>query len=641
MRSNNNDTLVTVSIVSHGDAIKTQAVLESIQNHEQAQRLQVIVTDNLGDEKFGSLPFENLTLPRSCLSLCLNCKSVLYLIFEPYQNSLVHTPSKYMTIILSTTMRRLRPVLFPKNSTLEYWARRILAGCSNFLSWKRSYQRWQKHNEADVRVTGVSCSLHYVQWQPGKEYESIQQQLTNSQAEWILIASVPLCRAEFALQEISSTIRTHQQADLIYSDGDWQDWQGKRTSPWMKPAFGIDSLRSFNYIIPFFAVRKSLGDYVGWLCPDSGAAWAEDLVWRIVEQARQIIHIPRVLYHRINRTQQDQDIHHKDAKKALRRHLERVGLEAKVEDGPQPLTYHLSYSLQSRPLVSIIIPNHELAKELYRCVKSILEMTTYQRYEVLVVENNSQSEAIFLTYKKLQAMDDRIRLVVDDQDCFNYAAINNQAVRNSRGDVLLFLNNDTEVISPDWLERMLEYVQRLDVGAVGAKLYYPKELIQHVGIIVGMYGAAGHSYSNFPRQHPGYHCSTQLPQNYSAVTAACLMARRSLFEEVGGFDPSYRLAYNDVDLCMKIRQRGYNIVWTPHAQLYHYETMTRGYDSNTAMLTRARKEEYLFSTRWQQFLEAGDPYYSPNLALDRGYYSLRPGKCDPSPRSMPGLGGAT
>lgn len=471
-------------------------------------------------------------------------------------------------------------------------------------------------------------------YRPDQDIKSFQQVLASSQAEYILFASAPLQLAPSALTEVGNVLTTDAQPDLLYSDGDWLDTRGRRFNPWFKPAFALDSLRAQNYIVPLFAVRKSLGDSLDWFDPAAGSAWAEDLIWRVLEHAREVVHIPKVLYHQTG----PRPVTPEDEQRVLQKHLERVGWPAEIAPGPASHTFHLRYRLHQQPLISIIIPNHDFAGELRRCIRSILQKSTYSHFEILILENNSQEPETLRLYEQLQAQDARVRVLEYHHRPFNYAEINNFGAFQARGEVLLFLNNDTEVITPDWLERMLEYAQRPDVGAVGAKLYYPEGLIQHAGVILGLLGAGAHHFVNYPRQYPGYHFNTLLPQNFSIVTAACLMTRREVFQEVNGFDPAYRLAFNDFDLCLKIRERGYAVVWTPYAELYHHESLTRGYDSNTVMLERLHRERQTFVTRWQSLLREGDPYYNPNLALDRGYYSLRPGRYDVAARAMPGLG---
>ncbi|GAB4489747.1 MAG: hypothetical protein Fur0016_07450 [Anaerolineales bacterium] len=530
-------------------------------------------------------------------------------------------------------LRRLRPLLFPKNSLPELAARYFLAGYSRFLAGQRRYARWQKQVEQIEIAARSKDSIAYFSCLPGQNVETLRQALTQSQAEWLLLASAPLQPCPCALTEIEHALEVYPQADLIYTDGDWLNQQGRRINPWFKPAFAIDSLCSQNYITPFFAIRKSFGDSIGWFDPAAGSAWAEELIWRAVERARQVVHIPKILYHQTSQ----RSVSFADEQRALEAHLQRVGWPAQVQPGPVPHTFHLRYHLRGQPLISIIIPNHDLTDELQRCVGSILEKSTYPHFEILILENNSRKAETFRLYEQLQARDSRVRVLEYHHTPFNYSEINNFGARQARGAVLLFLNNDTEVITPDWLERMLEYAQRPDVGAVGAKLYYPQNLIQHVGVILGLLGAGAHHFVNYPRGYTGYHYNTMLPQNFSIVTAACLMMRREGFEKVGGFDPVYRLAFNDFDLCLKIRERGYLIAWTPYAELYHHESLTRGYDSNSATLARFNQEREMFIQRWQSLLQSDDPYYNPNLALDRGCYSLRPGQYTVWPRAMPGL----
>ncbi len=531
-------------------------------------------------------------------------------------------------------LRRLRPLLFPKNSLPELGARYLLAGYSRFVAWRRGYADWQSRVERTESSRIENTSVEFFPYLPGQDIETLRQALTKCQVDWVLLAAAPLQLPPSALAEIERTIQSYPQADLVYSDGDWLDQRGQRVNPWFKPAFAIDSLRAQNHIVPLFAIRKSLGNSIDWFDPAAGSAWAEDLIWRVVEQAREVVHIPKVLYHQTGERMASAG----DEQRALEAHLERTGWPAQANPGPAPHTFHLQYGLREQPLISIIIPNHEFADELRRCVGSILEKSTYPNFEILILENNSRQAETFQLYEQLQARDSRVRVLEYHHAPFNYSEINNFGARQARGEVLLFLNNDTEVMTPDWLERMLEYAQRPDVGAVGAKLYYPQNLIQHVGVILGLLGAGAHHFVNYPRGYIGYHYNTMLPQNFSIVTAACLMTRRQAFEQEGGFDPAYRLTFNDCDLCLKLRERGYRITWTPYVELFHHEALSRGYDANTAMLERLEQERQTFIARWHALLQAGDPYYNPNLALDRGYYSLRPGQYAPSPRAMPGLG---
>lgn len=530
-------------------------------------------------------------------------------------------------------LRRLRPLLFPKNTYREKMARWALQAYSRLLVFMRGYGRWQQNQERFSLPQIETSPLAFFPFRPERRPDDLRGQISASSAEYLVFASAPLMLAPNALAAFAHAVKTHPQADLLYADGDWLDQRGRRTRPWFKPAFAVDSLRAQNYIAPLFAVRKAFGDSLGWFDPSAGSAWAEDFIWRAVERAREVVHIPFILYHQTG----ERSVRPEDERRALDAHLRRVNCPAEITPGPAPYTFHLRYALREQPLVSILIPNHDFAGELRRCVDSILTKSTYPRFEVVILENNSRESETFRLYEQLQARDLRVRVVEYHHTPFNYAEINNFGAQQARGDVLLFLNNDTEVLTPDWLERMLEYAQRPEVGAVGAKLYYPDNRIQHVGVIVGLLGTASHLFVNYARDYAGYYSNALLPQNFSAVTAACLMVRADVFNQVGGFEPGYRLAYNDIDLCLKIRAQGYLVAWTPYAELYHHESLTRGYDSNTIMLARLQQERETFTRRWHALLEAGDPYYNPNLALDRGYYSLRFGEYQVAPRAMPGL----
>ena len=277
-------------------------------------------------------------------------------------------------------------------------------------------------------------------------------------------------------------------------------------------------------------------------------------------------------------------------------------------------------ALPRTPLVSIIVPNRDQQQVLARCLKSIA-CSSYANYEVLVVENHSQQAATFAYYREL-AEQPRVRLLTWDRP-FNYAAVNNYAASEVRGEVLLLLNNDTEVLNVDWLERMLEHALRPEVGAVGAKLYYPDGSIQHGGVVVGIGGVAGHVHRGCPREDYGYFRRLVAVQNLSAVTGACLMMRKSVFEEVGGLDERFILNFNDVDLCLRIRKQGYWIVWTPFAELLHDESKTRGYEDTPEKHARFTAECQGFLQRWCDLVEAGDPFYNPNLTLDAEDFSLR------------------
>jgi GT2 family glycosyltransferase len=353
---------------------------------------------------------------------------------------------------------------------------------------------------------------------------------------------------------------------------------------------------------------------------------------RFIEKTDRIYHIPKILYHW--RTVQgstavsvDKKAYAHDAgKKALVESLARRGIEAAVEDGFWATSYHVKRGLLSRPLVSIIIPTRDNVEVLKRCIESIVQKTDYNNYEVIVVNNNSVKKE---TYDYLEELGKTNGTRILEYDFpFNFSALNNFAATHARGDVLLFLNNDTEVIGPGWLRAMLEHAQRKEVGAVGCKLLFPNGMVQHAGVVLGLNngspekGVAGHAHKWFAGSH-GYFGRIDVIQDVSAVTGACMMVRRDVFEEAGGFDESLTIAFNDVDLCLRIRRKGYLIVYTPYASLYHHESYSRGYEDTPEKIGRFNEEVRLVRDRWGMVIDMGDPYYSPNLTLLREDFSIR------------------
>ncbi len=436
--------------------------------------------------------------------------------------------------------------------------------------------------------------------------------------------------APFALFEIVRRLQFNSPVDVIYSDEDKIDENGKRFDPFFKPDFSPDYLRTVNYMPHFLAIRKPLGDQIGWFREGYDGAQDYDLILRAVEKAKSVMHIPLVLYHWRAWTASTasgsgaKPYANASGKKTLQEHLDRIGLPAQVGNGFTPTLYREHYQLPGTPTISIIIPSHDHAADLETCINSILQKTNYSNFEIILVENGSKQPETFELYEKL-AHDPRIHILKWDEP-FNFSRLNNWAASQASGEVILFLNNDIQVINGDWLEEMLQYAIRPDVGAVGAKLYYPDDSIQHAGIIVGLGGVAGHSHKHYPGQHVGYFHRLVSVQNISAVTAACMMVRKEVFQEVNGFDEKFILAFGDVDLCLRIMQKGYLNVWTPYAELHHYESKTRGYENTPERRKRFRKEVEYFKQRWSDFLHKGDPYYNPNLTLDREDYSLDPRK---------------
>ncbi len=421
-----------------------------------------------------------------------------------------------------------------------------------------------------------------------------------------------------------------KQADFIYCDEDKFTTLGDGFfDAHFKPDFAVDNLRSNNYICHFTVFKKSLLDVAGKFRKEFDGSQDHDIILRLTEKAEHIVHVPEILYHwRVSAVSVASDPYAKPYTiqagiNAVSEHLERVGLKGTVESSPiHPNIYRIRYDIEGNPLVSILIPNYNHVEELSVCINSILEKSTYENYEIIIIENNSDDET-FKYYDTLKT-NPKIKVVVYKPEAgFNYSAINNFGAKYANGDYLLLLNNDVEVIAPDWIEEMLMFCQRSDVGAVGAKLYYPDDTIQHAGVILGVLTLAGHAFKNQPRGSNGYFGRASYQQDLSACTAACLMVKKSVFEDIGGFDEKFAVAFNDIDLCMKIRKKDLLIVFTPYAELYHYESKSRGIEDTPEKVARFSGEIQRFRDKWGEELKAGDPYYNPNLTLDREDFSLR------------------
>jgi GT2 family glycosyltransferase len=432
-----------------------------------------------------------------------------------------------------------------------------------------------------------------------------------------------------ALYSVVEAINSNPGADLFYSDEDKLSYNGKlRAKPHFKPDWSPDTLRSYNYITHLSVLSADLLKKTGLINNGFEGSQDYDFIFRATEKAKNIVHIPKILYHwREHKNSTASNTKSKDnvsfsTEKAVSSHLDRVGLNARVYCGPIFGTTRIVYSLpEKKPLVSIIIPTKDCVGFLKRCVESIVNRSTYTNYEILIVDTGSKEKETLSYYDSLSD-DRRISFVKWDKP-FNYAAVNNFAAKKAKGQHYLFLNNDTEVMTGEWIESMLEFSQRSDVGAVGAKLFYPDTTLQHGGVIIGLGGVAGHSHKYFPSGHRGYFGRLVVPTNLSAVTAACIMIPKTVFEQARGFDEGYALAFNDVDLCLKIRGLGKLIVWTPYAQLVHYESKTRGYEDTAEKQARFAGEVDRFKSKWGDFLRNGDPYYSVNLTLDQENFGLR------------------
>lgn len=419
-------------------------------------------------------------------------------------------------------------------------------------------------------------------------------------------------------------------ADFVYTDE--ATFTGKNPADILfahfKADFAPDTLRSYNYICHLSVFSRELLEKVGKFRKECDGSQDYDMILRLTEKAEKIVHIPEILYFwRGHKDSTAQDIGSKPyiigaAHKALSDHLKRQSLKGEVLDSKVPSTYRIKYDIKDKPLVSIIIANKDEASSLDTCISSIFEKSTYRNFEIIIVENNSTEEETFAYYEEIKKLHQNIKIVVWN-DKFNYSKINNFGFDNVSGEYVILLNNDVEIISENWIEEMLMYAQRSDVGAVGAMLYYPDDTIQHAGVILGIGGVAGHSHKNFKRGDYGYMTRAAIVQNLSAVTFACVMMPSKVFEEVSGLDEKFEVAFNDIDMCMRIRKVGYLIVFTPYAELYHYESKSRGPEDTPQKIKRFNSEIDRFQKRWGRELEEGDPYYNPNLTLTRNDFSYK------------------
>ena len=399
-----------------------------------------------------------------------------------------------------------------------------------------------------------------------------------------------------------------------------------------KPDYAVDNLRANNYICHFSVFKRTLLDGTELFRSRFDGSQDHDMILRLTDRAKCIVHVPRLLYYwRCHSGSVASNISAKEyaidaAKGAVADHLRSHGYsDFKITSTRAFETiFKIRYKINGTPLISIVIPNKDHKEDLKRCVTSILEKSTYTNYEIIIVENNSQDGKTFELYEELKETSDKIT-VVPYEGAFNYSKVNNFGVTFAKGEYILLLNNDTEVITVNWLEEMLMYAQREDVGAVGAKLYYADRTIQHAGVVIGLgaHRTAGHTHYKQSRENLGYMGRLCYTQDVTAVTGACLMVKRSLWDTVGGLDEGFEISLNDVDFCLKLRKKGYLNIFTPFAELYHYESVSRGLDDNGEKAERYNKESAKFREKWKAELEAGDPYYNPNFSLDRSDYSLK------------------
>ena len=555
-------------------------------------------------------------------------------------------------------------VVVPAYRTPELFLRQMIDSleAQTYENWELCIANGSPEDQSMRKVLEEYSSRdRRVRWQELTENKGIAEN-TNAafamaKGEFVGLLDHDDLLAPNALYEVVNALNQHEHGDAVYTDEDKVTAElDEHFQPHLKPDFNIDLLRSNNYICHFFVVRRQLVEEVGGFRREFDGAQDYDFIFRCTEEAREVVHVPEILYHwRTHKASTADNPASKmyafeAGKRAIEAHLERTGVKGTVSHTPDLGFYRVKYPVQGHPLVSIIIPNKDEKETLKKCLESIWQKTTYSNYEIILVENNSTTPEIRDYYSQLLGLsggdsyeercklhtvcghdggilhseDGRISVVTYHGD-FNYSAVNNLGVSYASGEYILLLNNDTEVITANWMEEMLMYAQRGDVGAVGAKLYYADKTIQHAGVVIGLgaHRTAGHTHYRIPVQNLGYMGRLCYTQNATAVTGACLLVKKSLYEQVGGLDESFVISLNDVDFCLKLRKLGLLNVWTPFAELYHYESISRGLDDQGEKAERYNKESEHFREKWKTELEAGDPYYNPNFSLDRSDYALK------------------
>ena len=428
-----------------------------------------------------------------------------------------------------------------------------------------------------------------------------------------------------------------ERPQVLFCDEDMFQKTGEWGQPVFKTRLNVDLLYSHNCVTHFLMVEKALIDRIGMSPEDVAGAQDYDLTLRCLAAGARFEHIAHVLYHwrvhpgsTADGSADSKPYAIEAGRLALQRHFDALGVHGTVEEIETPFVYRMRYALsEPAPLVSIVIPTKDHVETLDACVMSIAQKATYTNYEIVLVENNSEDRETFAYYETLPehvatASEGKgsARVVYWPGE-FNYSQIINFGVKHAKGDYLLLLNNDTEVISPDFIEEMMGYLQRPDAGVVGAKLYFADHLVQHAGILVGVRGALAHANQDFSAKREGYLARAVRPGNFSAVTGACQMVRRDVFEQVGGYNEEFAVGFNDADFCLRLWEAGSRTVFTPYAELYHYEFTSRGREeANEEKLCRWKREQALFMQRWPEFFLTGDPWLGSNLSLDSEYFSL-------------------
>lgn len=524
-------------------------------------------------------------------------------------------------------------VIVPMYNTKERYLRELIDSLI-----KQTYSNWElcladgsdEKNEYVEKLITQDKRIKYKFLNENKGIsENSNEAIKLATGEYLALLDHDDILPAFSLYEIVKVINQNREAEFIYTDEDKiLENKENRLGPHFKQDFAPDTLMSYNYICHFSIFKKELMEKLGGFRKEFDGSQDYDLIFRATEQANQIVHIPKVLYHwRMNEnsvalSSDAKPYAYEAAKRVIAAHLKRIGVKGKVEDSSILGIYKVKYEVQGNPKVSIIIANKDHKKDLKICIDSIIENTTYKNYEIIIVENNSETKEIQEYYKILER-NKKIKTIKYNEKGFNYSKINNFGVSKSNGEYIVLLNNDIKIITKDWIETMLGNCQREDVGIVGAKLLYGNGKVQHAGVVLGLTGVAGHVNSGLDENEPGYMARNIISQNVSAVTGAMLMISKKDYEEVGGLDEEFPVAYNDIDLCLKIRAKNKVIVMNPDAMAYHYESRTRGYEISTEKAKRLEEDSNRLKNKWSDILDKEDPYFNPNFRKDVGTMRIK------------------
>ena len=533
-------------------------------------------------------------------------------------------------------------ILVPLYNTPKNFLKEMIDSVVN-----QTYQNWElclaDGSDKEHSYVGDVCQ-EYIK-KPGGERIVYKKLLKNEGISGNTNACYKMATGEFiglfdhddilhpcALYEYVKVIN-EKDADYIYCDEiTFKNGNiNKMLTMHFKPDYAVDNLRANNYICHFSVFSRELLEGTELFRTQFDGSQDHDMILRLTDNAKNVVHVPKALYYwRSHAGSVASGIEAKTyainaAKGAIAEHLRSHGFDNFEITSTKAFEtiFRISYEIIGNPKISIVIANKDHVEDLDRCISSILERTSYMNYEIIIVENNSETKEIFEYYESLK---DRNNIkVVTFKGEFNYSAVNNLGVKHADGDYILLLNNDTQVISVNWIEELLMFAQRKDVGAVGAKLYYPDKTVQHAGVVLqmGAHRTAGHVHCRQGRDSIGYMGKLCYAQNVSAVTAACLLVSKEKYDEVGGLDENFRVALNDVDFCLKLREKGYLNIFTPYSELYHYESISRGSDLEGPNMARLDKEAEDFKAKWKEILDKGDPYYNPNFSLDANDYSLK------------------